>query len=62
MMKAIITIEFTLDGEMGMEQIKNAFYTILPGVITSETIENSEEWAILIDSVGILIADKKEIK
>ena len=47
-MKAIINIEFTVDGKMDMDQMREVFYGSQGSVITSESVDGTDEWLSLI--------------
>ena len=54
-MKLWFEIEYEVDGEMTLEQIERAAFSLIEsGVVTSESLGDGEDYALLIKSVTLL--------
>ncbi len=54
MIEVIIKIKFVPDGEVSKENIEKAvdhFVLSTPGLVTSEDIDRTDEWALLVEEI-----------
>ena len=52
-MKIVLTIDYSIDGEIPISiDIGKAITASLPSVIVSESVDGTDDWAILIESVN----------
>ena len=53
-MKATITIDYTIDGEITDRALLDGFLSLIQGsVVCSEDVDGTEEWAILLNSIEV---------
>ena len=62
-MKATLTFEYTTEGILTSDKIADAFLSLAEAsVITSESVDGTDDWAILLDSVEVKLSRGKGTK
>ena len=56
-MRATLIFEYTVDGIVSSKKISDAFLSLAEAsVITSESVDGTDDWAILLESVEVRLS------